>query len=357
MSNGNPPAIDNGGLAGVYGAGFYGQPKEPEDESMVLQEDDDESLTLNDENVDFATESNENGSMDQNFSQPAFKAAKLNHRQKMDIMNDLVTAYEGHKDEMEFYGAMIAQTLQLKGKGDPTVGSSEYLANYLSGFTSCRSNEVLFSQMEHSQTASNDAPLTVALAASLVPFGCKPSSNTGAPVRKRLKSNREQHCLMNSKKLKQSCRFCWLPGHTVKLCDLLKNYAGNATEILVHNKMDFAWSLVTANKLYQVGSNDETIWKQGSLPVDTYHIVVLAVVEGSNHGPNVVFGATGLLVNLLWSSEAKPCAGHLGPTVYRSQAVSQWILTKGQAKHKRLFSSLQRCQSVNQMENMLTAEI
>jgi hypothetical protein len=359
MSNGNPPAIDNGAAAGSNTgadgrglAGVHGQPKQPEDESIVLHEDDDDDSTLVEETVDFAAESNANGSLGQHPMEPAFKTTKLNHRQKMDIIHDLATAYEGHKDEMEFYGAMIAQTLQLKGKGDPTVGSSEFLANYLSGFTSCRSNEVLFSQMEHSQTASNDAPLTVALAPSLVPFGCKPSSNTGAPQRNRLKSIREQRCLMNSKKLKQACRFCWLPGHNAKQCDLLKNYAGNATEITVHKKMDFAWSLVTANKLYQVErSNDETNWQEGCLPADAYHVVVLAMLEGSN-----VVGGTGLLVNL-WSMEAKPCVGHMGPTVYRSQAVSQWILTKGQAKPKRLFSSLQPCPSVNQMEKILIAEI
>jgi hypothetical protein len=47
----------------------------------------------------------------------------------------------------------------------------------------------------------------------------------------------------------------------------------------------------------------------------------------------------------------------MGPTVYRSQAVSQWILNKGQAKLKRLFSSLQPCPAVDQLEINLTAEI
>jgi hypothetical protein len=92
-------------------------------------------------------------------------------------------------------------------------------------------------------------------------------------------------------------------------------------------------------------------------PRIAYHVVVLAMLEGSNHVPTDAVGGTGLLVNL-WTSEAKPCVGRMGPMVYRSKAVSQWILTKGQAKPKRLFSCLQSCVSVNEMDNiLLSAEI
>jgi hypothetical protein len=218
MSNGTPAAIDSDDATVVNKTGAsdrrLARPKEPEDESIMLQEDDDDDSTfVGDGTIDFNTESNLDVTMGLNRAEIAMKPAKLSYRNKMAIMADLAKAYEGHIDEMEFYGAMIAQTLQLKGKGDPTVGSSEYLENYLSGFTSCRSNEVIFSQMEYSQTATNDAtPITVPLAPSLVPFGCKPTSTTGAPQRKRLKSRREQGYLTNSKKLKAACGFCGLPG-------------------------------------------------------------------------------------------------------------------------------------------------
>jgi hypothetical protein len=196
MSDGN---LSSGpGFAGINGQP-NGQPKEPEDESIMFQEeDDDDDSMIGDGTIDFGTESNLDGSVGLNRAEIVMKPAKLSHRQKMDIIADLATAYNGHKDEMEFYGAMIAQTLQLKGKGNPSVGSGEYLANYLSGFTSCRTNEV---QMEYSQIATDDAtPIPGPAAASLVPFGCKPTSFTGAPQRNRLKSHREQCCLMNSKK-------------------------------------------------------------------------------------------------------------------------------------------------------------
>jgi hypothetical protein len=212
--------------------------------------------------------------------------------------------------------------------------------------------------MEYSQTQTNDAdPITVPLAQGLVPFGCKPTSATGAPKRKRLKSHREQGRLMNSKKMKSVCGFCLLPNHTVKQCDLLRSFVGNATEILVDNKKDFAWSLLSGTKLYQVEPfNDGKIWQQGGLPVDAHHVVILAMLEGSNQSPNDVVGGTGLLVNIL-SRTAHPLGGHIGPTVYRSKAVSKWIISKGQAKPKQLFSSLQSCPSDNQMDNMLTADI
>jgi hypothetical protein len=339
MSDGNLIAIDGDSAAGpgIYGKPT-GKPKEPEEESIMVQEDDDDDSMIGDATIDFGTESNLEGPNGLNRAENVTKPTQVSHRSKMAIMADLATAYKGHKDEMEFYGAMIAQTLQLKGKGDPSIGSSEYLANYLSGFTSCRSNEVIFSQMEFSQTATNDAtPNTLPLAPSLIPFGCKRTSTSGAPQRNRLKSHREQRQLTNSKKLKQACGFCWLPGHTVTRCDLLKSYVGNATEILVDKKMDFAWTLVNATRVYQVESiNVETIWKQGCLPADAYHVVVMAMLDDNNHGPNGVVGGTGLLVNL-WSSEAKPCAGHMGPTVYHSKAVSEWIIHKGQGKPKRLF--------------------
>jgi hypothetical protein len=185
MSDGNVIAIDgdsaagsnNGasgrGIAGIYGQP-NGQPKEPETESIMLQEDDDDDSMIGDGTIDFGTDSNVDGSMGLNRAEIAMKPTKLTHRNKMDIMSDLAMAYKGHKYEMEFYGAMIAQTMKLMGTADPSFGSSEYLANYLSGFTSCRSNEVLFSQMEFSQAAPNDAtPITIPLAPSLVPFGCK----------------------------------------------------------------------------------------------------------------------------------------------------------------------------------------
>jgi hypothetical protein len=58
---------------------------------------------------------------------------KLSFRNKMEIFCDLAEAYEGHVDEMELYGAMIAQTRLLQGKGDSTIGSLEHLSNYLLG--------------------------------------------------------------------------------------------------------------------------------------------------------------------------------------------------------------------------------
>jgi hypothetical protein len=187
----------------------------------------------------------------------------------MELLSDLAKAYEGHLDEMEFYGALIAQTRLLKGKGDSTIGSNDYLSNYLSGFMSCWSKDALFSQMEFSQIETNDAtPTTVPLAPGLIPFGCLPTSATGAPQRKRLKSRRKQGNLINSKKLKAACSFCCLPGHTVAKCDQLKQFVGKATEILVDNKKDFAWSLVNeaAARQYQVDpNNDDLIWQNGGI--------------------------------------------------------------------------------------------
>jgi hypothetical protein len=137
----------------------------------------------------------------------------------------------------------------------------------------------------------------------------------------------------------------------VKQCDLVRSFMGNATEILVDDKKDFAWSLVNATRLYQVEPyNDETIWQHGGLPLDAHHVVVLSMIEGCNQG------GTGLLLKLL-SRTGRNCDDHIGPTVYRSKAVNDWILTKGRAKPKRLFSSLQSCHSVNQTDTMVTAEI
>jgi hypothetical protein len=74
------------------------------------------------------------------------------------------------------------------------------------------------------------------------------------------------------------------------------------------------------------------IWQLGGLPLDTHHNSVLAMLHCTDD--NV--GGTGLLVKL-WSRDARNCNGHTGPTVYGSQAVSEWILSKGQAKPKCLF--------------------
>jgi hypothetical protein len=316
---------------------IIGQPKEDKDESGMFPEGDDDYSTFADATVD-----------QRRITEVAKLPTKLSFKSKMELFIEAGKAFEGHEDEMEFYGALIAQTRLLKGKGDTTIGSLEYLSNYLSGYTSCRTKDVLFSQMVLSQTETNDAtPTTVPLAPGLIPFAKLPTSATGAPQQKRLRSHQEQRNLINSKKHKAACSFCCLPGHTVAKCDQLKQFVGKATEILVDDKKDFAWSLVkeTAARRYQVDpNNDNLIWQNGGLPNDTHHVVVLAMLEGYNQGTNDNMGGTGLLVKLL-SSTAQNCEGNTGPTVYRSMAVSDWILSKGRAKPKRLFSSLQSCHS------------
>jgi hypothetical protein len=330
-----------------------GQPKETEDESGSFPEGDDDYSAFADATGDATVETTV-GVVDEQLimAEVPKLTTKLSHKIQMELLFDLAKTYEGHQDQMEFFGAVIAQTRLRKGKGDSTIGSKEYLANYLNGYTSCRANDDLFSQMQFSQTETNDAAsTTVPLAPGLVPFGCLTTSATGAPQRKRFKSFREQGQLTNSKKVKAACSFCCLPGHTVARCDQLKQFVCNATEILVDKKRDFAWSLVASSGLYQLETfNDETIWQQGSFPLDAYHVVILAMVERSTQGPNNDVGGTGLLVKIL-SSKAQPCAGDTGPTVYRSKAVSEWIFNKGQAKPKRLFSCLQSRQHVNQMDN------
>jgi hypothetical protein len=57
------------------------------------------------------------------------------------------------------------------------------------------------------------------------------------------------------------------------------------------------------------------------------------------------------------SRSAQNCDGRIGPTVYRAKAVSEWIMDKGKAKTKRLFSCLQACHSVNQTDTMKMAAI
>jgi hypothetical protein len=211
--------------------------------------------------------------------------------------------------------------------------------------------------MELSQIEPNDtAPSAVPLATGLIPYGCVPTSASGAPQRKHLKSHREQSSLINSKKFKTDCGFCWLPGHTVKQCDLLRNFTGNATEILMDDKREFAWNLMSATVLFRMKSiNDEMIWQHGGLPQETHHVVVIAMLEFPNQRTGDNVGGTGLLVKQL-SRNAQNCDGHIGPTVYRSQAVSKWILSKGLAKPKRLFSCLQSFKPVNQKETMTMAE-
>jgi hypothetical protein len=125
----------------------------------------------------------------------------------------------------------------------------------------------------------------------------------------------------------------------------------------VHDKKEFAWSLVSPNRVFQVECNtDEMIWQLGGLPLDTHYVSVLAMLHEFNQRTDDNVGGAGLLVKL-WSRNAQNCNGHTGPTVYRSQAVSEWILSKGQAKPKRLFSCLQSFKPVNQVETTTRAEI
>jgi hypothetical protein len=357
----------HGGSNRVIGAasvievvGVIGQPKESEEDiGMFPDVEDDTSFSMLDGTCEVIEQTFVGATIShQQVVEKHPAATNLGYWKKMDIIGDLAKLYEGHPDEMEWYGAMIAQSSFLKGKYNSSIGSSEYLLNYLRGYTSCQSKDVLFSQTEFSQTESNEAaPTTVPLAPALVPFGCLATSATGAPQRKRLKSHRERASLINSKKLKQGCGFCWLPGHTVKQCDLLRSFAGSANEILVHDKKEFAWSLVSPNRVFQVECNtDEMIWQLGGLPLDTHYVSVLAMLHEFNQRTDDNVGGAGLLVKL-WSRNAQNCNGHTGPTVYRSQAVSEWILSKGQAKPKRLFSCLQSFKPVNQVETTTRAEI
>jgi hypothetical protein len=134
----------------------------------------------------------------------------LTFKRQMMILSNLATAYRGHTDELEFYRACLAQTSKLKGVVDSTASPIDYLLNYIGGYTSCRSNDVLFSQMELSQTELNDgalpnktAPTSFPLAPGLVPYGALATSATGAPQRKCLKSHREMtvHCPMKLHRL------------------------------------------------------------------------------------------------------------------------------------------------------------
>jgi hypothetical protein len=375
MSNGHPAVVNDGGEcsedspSGIGGSEIImatedvngtiraiGLPKEPEEEGDMFPDGDDDITAFLDGTVEVmpqpivgATGLLKKVLVNGKHSQ------KLPFRNRMEIMGDLAKAYEGHPDEMEFYGAMIAQTRKLKGAGDEAISSSEYLSNYLSGFTSCRSKDVLFSQMEFSQTETNDtAPTSFPLATGLIPYGSIHTSFTGAPQRKRLKSHREKGYLTNSKKQKQSCGFCLLPGHTSKQCEALKKFAGDAMEILVDDKKEFAWQLVSPAIPFQVEQNpDEMDWQIGGLPLDTHHVVVLAMLVGFTFNSEVG-GSTGLLVSLL-SNNGQSCNGHIGPTVYRARAVSEWIMNKGAAKTKRLFSSLKPCSQVPQRDAMMVA--
>jgi hypothetical protein len=364
MSNGNSVIAESV----IEDVGVIGQPKEPEEESDMFPDVDDDESVIVDGIVDVGLETTVGGTiLQQKIVEKGKPTTKLSYRNKIEIMRDLAKAYEGHPDEMEFYGAMIAQTRLLKGAGDSNVISSEHLSNYISGFTSCRSKDVLFSQMEFSQTKTNDtetnnaAPTAIPLASRLVPFGCLPTSASGAPQRKRLKSHREKGVLTNSKKQKAVCGFCWLPGHTIKQCDLLKNFAGNATEILVDDKKDFAWRLVNTTRLFQVEQNPKKRdWQNGGLPLDTHHVVILAMLVDftvSNYASSTANagGSTGLLVRLL-SNKGQNCNGHIGPSVYRAQSVLEWIMNRGAAKTKRLFSCLKPCSQVPQRDAMM-AEI
>jgi hypothetical protein len=92
-----------------------GRAKEPEDSCMIPEVDDDIPFMIDGNSDVIAQTIGGASTSQQHVLEKHAVPTKLSYRKKVQIFNELQEAYEGHVDEMELYGAMIAQTSKIKG--------------------------------------------------------------------------------------------------------------------------------------------------------------------------------------------------------------------------------------------------
>lgn len=142
-------------------------------------------------------------------------------------------------------------------------------------------------------------------------------------------------------------------------CEILKQFASNAQEDSVHEKTEFAWKLCNGKPQFQLEKlekyDDSGKWKERQIPSDATHVAIVALLLDqfyikpvrSRYGNTATVAMEdhiGVLAKVLSSKGKNCCPAEF--EVYSARTMSQWILKKGAAKPKRLYSKLKTCSTV-----------